>query len=299
MEEIYNNLIKKIDKERVLLNEPMSKHTSFKIGGPADIYVKLQNLEELQYVLELAKNNNIPVTCIGNGTNALVKDNGIRGITIKLYFKDIKIMGEEIEVGSGVSLPILAKTAYENSLSGLEFASGIPGTIGGAIKMNAGAYGGEFKDIVIATTYLDENLELHTINNKEHEFSYRHSIFSETNDIIISTKIKLSKDDKQNIKNKMESNLEKRRKSQPINFPNAGSIFKRKNEYIPAEIIDKCGLKGYNIGDAFVSELHAGFIVNKGKATAEDVLKLIEYIKKVTYEKYNINLELEIKVIGE
>ena len=299
MEEIYNQLIKCLSKDRVLRNEPMCKHTSFKIGGPADIFVAVNTIEELKNTLNIAQTNKILVTCIGNGTNLLVKDKGIRGITIKLNFKNIKINGEEIEVGSGMQLPILAKTAYENSLSGLEFASGITGTVGGAVKMNAGAYGGEFKDIVIETTYLDSEQNLKNIQNKEHKFSYRYSIFDETNDIIISTKLKLKKENQEIIKRKMEENSLKRKEKQPINFPNAGSVFKRKNEYIPAEIIDKCGLKGYNIGNAYVSKLHAGFIINKGNATAQDVLNLIEHIKNVVKEKYYINLELEIKVIGE
>ena len=170
----YNELAQKIDHKRILLNEPMSRHTSFKIGGPADILVIADNLEELKYVLEISKKYNIPITCIGNGSNLLVKDKGIRGITIKLSFKEIKIDGEEIEVDAGMPLPILTKIAYENSLTGLEFAYGIPGTVGGAVKMNAGAYGGEFGDIVISTTYLDENLNIHTISNKEQKFSYRY-----------------------------------------------------------------------------------------------------------------------------
>ena len=296
---MYKEIIQKIDVNRVFKDEPMSKHTSLKIGGPADLFVKVNNLEELKYVINLAKEHKTPIAVIGNGTNLLVKDKGIRGITVKLDFKDIKVNSEEIEVGAGMQVPVLAKLAYENSLSGLEFASGIPGTVGGAVKMNAGAYNGEFKDIVIETKYLDSNLNLKTITNSEHKFSYRYSIFDETNDIIISTKIKLNKDKQENIKNKMEENSLKRREKQPIDFPNAGSTFKRKNEYIPAQIIDKCGLKGYNIGDAYVSEKHAGFIVNKGKATAEDVLNLVEHIKKTVREKYNIDLELEIKMIGE
>ncbi len=298
MEEVYNNLKKAIPEERLLKNEPMHKHTSFKIGGPADIFVILKTLEELKHVLYIAKSNNIMVTCIGNGTNLLVRDTGIRGIVIKLDFNEIHINGEEIEAGAGVKLPTLAQIAYKNSLSGLEFASGIPGTVGGAVKMNAGAYGGEFKDIIISTTYLDEELNLHTISNKEHKFSYRNSIFSETNDIIIKVKLKLIKHKQENIKEKMDENILFRKQKQPLEFANAGSIFKRKNEYIPAEIIDKCGLKGYNIGDACVSELHAGFIVNKGKATSEDVLKLIDHIRKVVKKQYGVDLELEIKILG-
>lgn len=299
MEEIYNKIIENIDEARVFKDEPMSKHTSLKIGGPADIFVRVNNLEELKYVVNLAKEHKSPIAVIGNGTNLLVKDKGIRGITVKLDLKEINVNGEEIEVGAGMQVPVLAKFAYENSLSGLEFASGIPGTVGGAVKMNAGAYGGEFKDIVVETTYLDSDLNIKTISNEEHKFSYRYSIFDETDNIIISTKIKLKKEKQENIKSKMEENSSKRREKQPTDFPNAGSTFKRKNEYIPAQIIDKCGLKGYNIGDACVSDKHAGFIVNKGNATADDVLKLIEYIRKIVKENYNIDLELEIKVIGE
>lgn len=299
MDYIKDKLLRFIPEKNIRKNEPMAKHTSFKIGGPADLFIMIENIAELEKVLEVAKEENIEVTCIGNGSNLLVKDNGIRGIVIKLNFKDVSLENEKITVGAGVQLSKIARIALENSLSGLEFAYGIPGTVGGAIKMNAGAYGGEFKDIVLETTYIDKNLEFHTVNNKNHEFSYRHSKFSDTDDIIISTILKLKKENIDNIKKKMEENLLKRKEKQPIDLPNAGSIFKRKNEFIPAEIIDKCNLKGYNIGNAYVSEKHAGFIVNKGNATAQDVLSLIEYIKKVVKEKYKIDLELEIKVVGE
>lgn len=300
MEEIYNNLLKIIPEGRILQNEPMSKHTSFKIGGLADLFIKINTIEELKNVLQLANEKNIKIMCIGNGTNLLVKDNGIRGITIKLDFKNIEIKGNVLEVDAGVTLPTLARIACDSGLSGLEFATGIPGTVGGAIKMNAGAYGGEIGNLIISTTFLDKNLKIHTISKEEQKFSYRNSIFSNTNDyIIISTRLKLKEGDKQEIKAKMIENSIKRKEKQPIEYPSAGSIFKRKNEYIAAEIIDKCGLKGYNIKDAYVSEKHAGFIVNKGNATAKDVLELIDYIKKTVYKQYNINLELEIKVIGE
>jgi len=299
MDNFYKKIVKDFSSERVLRNEPMSKHTSFKIGGPADIFIKVNTYGELKNLIGLAKQDNIPVTVIGNGTNLLVKDKGIRGLTIKLNLNKIETSGEILSAEAGVKIPVLAREAYENSLSGLEFASGIPGTVGGAIKMNAGAYGGEFKDIVIETTYLDSDFNLKTIKNEEHQFGYRNSIFSKTKDIIISTKIKLNKEKPEIIKNKMEENLSKRKEKQPLEFPNAGSIFKRKNEYIPAQIIDKLGLKGYNIGDAYVSEKHAGFIVNKGNATAKQVIELIEHIKKVVYEKQKIELELELEIIGE
>lgn len=299
MKDIHSKLVEIIDKNRIFQNEMMKKHTSFKIGGPADFFIIIESVEELKAVLKFAKELDIPVTCIGNGSNLLIKDNGIRGLTIKLDFKDLTINEDEIEAGAGVPIPVLARKAYENGLSGLEFASGIPGTLGGAIKINAGAYGGEFKDVVDFTTYLDNNLQVHTVSNEEQNFSYRNSRFNNTDDIIISAKMKLKKENKDIIKAKMDELSAKRKDKQPINFPNAGSVFKRKNEYIAAEVIDKCGLKGYNIGDAYISDLHAGFIVNKGNATAQDVIQLIEYIKNTVHEKYNINLELEIKVIGE
>lgn len=299
MNDIYNKLIKIIPHERVLKDEPMSKHTTFRIGGPADLFVIINNIEELKLVLKLVKEKKINITCIGNGSNTLVKDKGIRGITIKLNLKDIKVREDIIEAGAGVPLPLLAKAACENGLSGLEFAAGIPGTLGGAVYMNAGAHGKEFKDIVLETTYMDEKLELHTIINEEHEFSNRYSRFMNTNDIIISSTVTLDKANKDEIQNRMEEYLKIRRERQPIGDPSAGSVFKRKNDLIPAEIIDKIGLKGYNIGDACISKMHAGFIINKGTATAEDVLKLIEHIKKEVYEKYNIELEEEIRIIGD
>lgn len=299
MEELYNKLLTNIPKDNIKLNEEMSKHTSIKIGGPADIFITIKTIEELKYVLKIAKEEKIPITVIGNVTNLLVKDKGIRGIVLQIKFEEIKVNATEIEVGTGTLLSKLSKIAYENSLSGLEFASGIPGTVGGAITMNAGAYGGEFKDIIETTTYIDNDLNICTINKKEQKFQYRSSIFKDNNLIILSAKIKLKRDEKENIKNKMELNSSKRKRSQPIDYPNAGSIFKRGNGFITAEVIDKCGLKGYNIRDAYVSEKHAGFIVNKGRATAKDVITLIEYIKQIVYEKYKLEIETEIKILGE
>ena len=299
MEKIDSELINVLDNDRVFFNELMSKHTSFKIGGPADIFVIVNTIEELNVTLSIAKQYNMPLTYIGNGTNVLVKDGGIRGIVIKLNLKNIEVKGEKIQAECGASLPIVSQIALENSLTGLEFACGIPGTIGGAVKMNAGAYGGEFKDIVESTTYLDSNMQLQTITNEEHKFDYRYSIFQDNDNIIISTLLKLNKAIKEDIKNKMDENTVNRRKKQPISFPNAGSIFKRKNSLFPAELIDKCELKGYNINGAYISEKHAGFIENRGNATARDVIDLIEHIKKTIREKYNTELELEIKILGE
>ena len=301
MEEIYSKMLEFLSKEQIYLNEPMSKHTSFKIGGPADIFVKPKSIDELKNIIELAKENNIQITVVGNGSNLVVKDGGIRGIVIKPEFKDIEFLEDnKVKVASGVLLSKIANEAYHKNLSGLEFASGIPGTIGGAIRMNAGAYGSEFKDIVISSKYLDKDLNIHEISNEQHEFKYRHSRFCENkNDIIVSTILRLKEADKKEIKSKMDENNNSRREKQPINFPSAGSTFKRGEGYITAQLIDKCGLKGYNVGDAYVSEKHAGFIVNKGKATAKDVLELIDIVKKKVYEKFNVNIELEIEVLGE
>lgn len=300
MLKVYNELITKIDSDRVLLNEPMSKHTTFKIGGPADIFVKVESQKELKSILELVKKNSVPVTVIGNGSNVLVKDSGIRGIVIKLELKEIKIENDIIYVEAGVGLPKLARVACDNSLEGLEGVAGIPGSFGGAIYMNSGAHGTEISDKLIDITYIiDENLEIKTIKKEDAKFTYRKSIFQEKNWIILGGKVKLEKGNQEEIRNKMQKFLEQRRENQPLEFPSAGSVFKRGDNYISAKLIDECGLKGYQIGGAEVSKKHAGFIVNTGNATAEDVLKLIEFIKQKVQEKYKVELKTEVKILGE
>lgn len=299
MQEIYNKLVTKIDSKRVLLNEPMSKHTTFKIGGPADIFVKVNDTEELKFLLSLAKTKNIPVTVLGNGSNVLVKDRGIRGIVLKIDFKEILVKDETLEIGAGVLLSKASRVALENELTGLEFASGIPGTFGGALYMNAGAYGGQIGDKIITTTYIDENLDIKTITQEENEFSYRKSVFQKNNGIILSGKIKLEKENTEEIKKRMEEYSKTRKEKQPLNMPSAGSVFKRGDGFITAKLIDECGLKGYQIGDAKISTLHAGFIVNTGKATANDVLNLIKYTQEKVKEKFGVNIEPEIKILGE
>lgn len=270
-----------------------------KYGGPADIFVKVNDTEELKFLLNVAKEHKVQVTVIGNGSNVLVKDKGIRGIVVKLNFNEIiKEDNETLNVGSGVLLSKLARVAGEEELTGMEFASGIPGSFGGAIYMNSGAYGNEIGDKIISSTYINENLEIKTITKKEQEFSYRKSIFQKKDWIIISAKIKLEKENKEEIKNKIEEYSKNRKEKQPLNMPSAGSVFKRGEGFITAQLIDKCGLKGYRIGDAEVSNLHAGFIVNKGNATATDVLKLIQYIQEKIKEKFNVDLEPEIRILG-
>ncbi len=301
MEDIYNELIKKINKERVLKDEPMSKHTTFRIGGKADIFVRIETVEELKTVISFANIKNIPITVIGNGSNCLVLDEGIRGITIKLDLKKIECIDDvTIEAEAGALIAKLSHMAADKGLTGLEFACGIPGTVGGAIRMNAGAHGNEISNILVNTTYLDSNLELHTITNEENEFGYRLSRFTKNKrEIIISAQFKLEYGNIEKIKKKIQENTETRKEKQPIEYPSAGSVFKRGENFIAAKLIDEAGLKGLKIGDAEVSTKHAGFIINRGNAKAEDVIKLIEIIKQKVYEKFNTKIELEIEVIGE
>jgi len=298
MQEIYKQLLEKgINKEKIFLNEPMSKHTSFKTGGNADLFIKSSSVEEIKSVLEISKENEIPLFVLGNGTNLLVKDEGYRGIILQIKLDDIQIDGTNVTVSSGVKNAILAKKLLDNSLTGFEFAAGIPGTMGGAIKMNAGAYGNEMKDIVEEVTYIDNAGDLHTISNEECKFEYRHSKFFNEKAIIIEAKLKLAKGNKEEIQEKMNDLAIQRKEKQPLEYPNAGSTFKRGENYITAKLIDECGLKGYTIGGAQVSEKHAGFIINKGNSTSKDILDLIEYVKLKVKEKKGEDIKLEIEVI--
>ena len=301
LEKYLNELYKQIPKEKIYINEPMKNHTSFKIGGPAECYIKVSKIEEIENVLKIANKNKIPIHIIGNGSNILVKDEGIKGIVLKIDLQSINIQETpnhiNVQVESGVPLAKLAYIMLNNEITGLEFAAGIPGTIGGAIRMNAGAHGKEMQDIVYSTKYIDLSGNIHTILNKEHQFNYRTSIFAKKNYIILQANLKLKHGDKEQIKQKMDEYSKWRKENQPLEYANAGSTFKRGNNFITAELIDKCGLKGYKIGGAQVSTKHAGFIVNTGEATAQDVLNLIKYVKKEVYKKFEKVIELEIEVL--
>ena len=292
---------KLIPKENIYINEPMSKHTSFKIGGPAECFIKAQSIEQLKNILEYAKKKNIKLTIVGNGSNILVSDQGIQGIVLKI---DIEKLEEKIEeekiiltVGSGVKLGTLAQKCLKEGITGLEFASGIPGTIGGAIRMNAGAHGSEMKDIIKTVIYMDRNAQMHTITNKQAKFEYRKSLFVNSDYIILETEIQLKKGKLEEIKEKMEEYANYRKEKQPIEYPSAGSTFKRGKDFITAKLIDECGLKGYQIGGAQISEKHAGFIINKENATAKDVIELMEYTKEQVYNKFGKIIEQEIEII--
>lgn len=292
-EQIYQKLLQVIDKEYIKLDEPMKNHTTFKIGGNADFFVTAKSEEILLRTFKVAKENNIPFMVIGNGSNLLVKDKGIRGIVIKVAMDEIEIQKQEncaeVTVGAGVKNAILAQELLKNSIAGFEFATGIPGTIGGAVYMNGGAYGGEMKDIVKEVNCLEisvaENETPKTFSNRECQFDYRKSIFQENNAIITKVTLQLPYGNQEEIKAKMQEDAESRKTKQPWNYPSAGSTFKRGSDFITAKLIDDCGLKGYHIGGAEVSTLHAGFLINKGNATANDVLKLVEYVKQTVFEK--------------
>lgn len=398
------NELKKINCKVLKFDEPMSKHTSFKIGGNADVFISIENIDDLKKVIDIAKTYNLPITIVGNGTNILVKDNGIRGIVINFADSSFKIFNNtekeenifnskfpveennnkasknedntinkeqaisndkiaveknensninkeiKIEVSAGMKNGVLAQELLKNEISGFEFASGIPGTIGGAIYMNAGAFGSEMSNIVENVTYIDLNdFSIHTIENEDCKFAYRTSIFEEEDEqknldenieknkeeilneeleknkikdaksislekvnqdenkknklynkkLIIKAVLKFSKGNKEEISKKIQEYKEKRLNTQPLDLPNAGSTFKRKDNYITAKLIDECNLKGYKIGGAEVSTKHAGFIVNSGNATADDVIKLMKYVEEEVYQKFEVRIEKELRIIGQ
>ncbi len=300
--QILENLEKIISKERIKQNEPMKNHTSFKIGGPAEFYIKITSIKELQKILEFAKKEKIKITILGNGSNVLVSDSGIKGIVIRTNLKEIKIEPKEqnkieITVDDATPIGFLAQKLLKEEITGFEEISGIPGTIGGAILMNAGAHGKEMKDIVTEITAIDYNGKIHKFTNEQAKFTYRNSIFSSGKYIILQAKIILEKGNAKEIKAKMDEYAQFRKEKQPIEYPSAGSTFKRGTDFITAKLIDDAGLKGYIIGGAKVSEKHAGFIINTGNATAQDVLDLAKYVTDKVYEKFGKKIEFEIKIV--
>lgn len=292
----------KISKDKIFYNEPMKKHTTFKTGGPAECFIKIGNVNELKEILKLAKENEIALTVIGNGSNILVSDEGIKGITLMIQIEKIDIQEKnedmQITIGAGEKLGKLAQICLKEEIAGLEELSGIPGTIGGAVRMNAGAHGKEMKDIVKCVRCIDYQGKEKEFSNKEMKFEYRKSRLKEENYIITEVELILEKGKKEEIKEKMEEYAKYRKEKQPIEYPSAGSTFKRGEDFITAKLIEQAGLKGYSIGGAEVSTKHSGFIINKGNATTQDILELVKYIKDEVYKKFNKKIELEIEVIG-
>ena len=298
---IYNSLLNILNKEDILIDEPMSKHISFRVGGPADILVKPSSEDQIKDILTFAKKENIPYLIIGNGSNLLVRDGGIRGIVIKIAenFNDFSIEGTTVTAQSGAMLSFMGKAIMRNNLTGFEFAAGIPGTLGGAIAMNAGAYGGEMKDIVKSVRLIDSQGNIVELSNEEMQFAYRKSILSKEEYIVLSAVMELKKGNYEEIRDIMKDLTNKRVTKQPLNLPSAGSTFKRPEGYFAAKLIEDCGLKGLTLRGAQVSDKHCGFVVNLGGAQAKDILDLIYVVKITVYSKFGVMLEEEVKILGE
>lgn len=297
----YIGLENIISKERIKYNEPMKKYTTMKVGGPCDAIICPSSIEEIKDIVKYCKKSNLKYYVIGNGSNLLVRDEGIHALVIKIghHFSDVKVNGEYITAYAGVTMPLIAQIAKKESLSGFEFACGIPGTIGGGTKMNAGAYGSQISDIVTEITYLDDDFNISTIQNKNCDFGYRHSIFTKKDSfVILSATFKLKRGSAEEISKKMQENSKARKEKQPLDYPNFGSVFKRPQGYFVGKLVSDSGLRGYTIGGAQVSTKHTGFIVNVGNATCKDVTNLIEYVQKVVFEKFNVKLETEVVIIG-
>ena len=294
---IIQKIISIAGETNVKLNEPMSNHTTFKIGGPADIFVTPETKEALLEIIGFCKTENIHVTVVGNGSNLLVSDEGIDGVVIcteKINY--VNCENGVITSGAGAFLAVVANTAARDSLTGLEFAAGIPGTVGGGTFMNAGAYGGELKDVIETVTAMDADGTVKVFKNADCGFGYRTSIFAGY--VILEVTFRLKKGKKEEIIDTMKDLAGRRRAKQPLEYPSAGSTFKRPEGYFAGKLIEDAGLKGYNIGGAEVSEKHSGFVINKGGATAKDVLDLVDYIKHQVKEKFGVDLQEEIKLIG-
>lgn len=284
----------------VITDAPMREHTTFRAGGSAPVIVMPKTLEALQKTAEKIRRNGLDFIVIGNGSNILVKDSGIDKIVIKTTSlnNEINVDGDKISCTAGTSLAKLCMAAYENSLSGLEFAYGIPGTVGGAVYMNAGAYGGEIKDVLCASYHISPCCSIEKFSGEKLMLSYRKSFYS-LNDgyIIIKGEFKLARGNKEEIKAKMDDFISRRKDKQPLEYPSAGSTFKRPEGHFAGALIEQCGLKGFSVGGAEVSEKHAGFIINKNNGSAADILALIDYVKKTVKEKTGVDLEPEVKII--
>lgn len=301
MQDLFNALSAVSGSGQIWKDEMMKKHTTFRIGGPADIFTAPETEEGICEVQRICRRSQTPLYVMGNGSNLLVSDAGIRGVVMQIFKNYSKVSVEETEITaqSGVLLSVLARKALENGLTGLEFASGIPGTLGGAVVMNAGAYGGEMKDVIQEARVLTPEGEILTLGIDELEMGYRTSIIARKQYIVLSAKLKLERGDSETIRSRMEELKEKRVSKQPLDIPSAGSTFKRPEGYFAGKLIMDAGLRGFSCGGAQVSEKHCGFVVNKGDATAEDVRRLIREVRRIVQEQFGVVLEPEIKMVGE
>ena len=298
---MLEKLQKLIGEAKVLANEPMASHTTFRIGGPADYFVMPETVEELRDILALCKEEGLPYFILGNGSNLLVGDKGFRGVVIQLYknFDGLSIEGTKVTAKSGAMLIRVAKEAGKAGLTGLEFASGIPGTIGGAMVMNAGAYGGEMKDVVTAVTVLTKDGDIKTLTGSEMNFRYRGSVVEDEGYIVLETVMELKEGNLEEIQARIDELSLQRRTKQQIEYPSAGSTFKRPEGYFAGKLIQDTNLRGYQVGGAQVSEKHCGFVINAGGATAADVMQLMQDVSDKVNAQFGVTLEPEVKRIGE
>ena len=299
METVIAGLARLVPEENILVNEPMKKHTTFRIGGEAECYVKIENADQLAAVRQFLQKEAVPVQVIGNGSNLLFGDEGFAGVVLEICDKmnEIRVEGTKIIVQAGALMSKVARVAYENSLTGFEFAAGIPGTIGGGTVMNAGAYGGELKQVISSVKMLDETGKIVELSNEEMAFGYRTSIVKKRPYIVVEVTLQLRQGRQEDILAVMEDLAFRRRDKQPLEYPSAGSTFKRPEGYFAGELIMKSGLRGYRVGGAQVSEKHCGFVINTGDATAEDVLQLMEHVKNTVKATFGVELEPEVIVI--
>ena len=298
---MLEKLQKLLGGAKVFVNEAMASHTTFKIGGPADYFVKPETVEELAAVLKLCKEEEVPYFILGNGSNLLVGDKGFRGVVIQLYknFDGMTIEGTTVTAKAGAMLVRVAKESGKAGLTGLEFASGIPGTIGGAMVMNAGAYGGEMKDVVTSVTVLTKDGEIKKLSGEEMNFRYRGSVVEDEDYIVLEAVMELKEGNLEEIQARMAELTVQRKTKQPIEFPSAGSTFKRPEGYFAGKLIQDAGLRGFQVGGAQVSEKHCGFVINAGGATAADVMSLMQQVSDKVNEEFGVTLEPEVKRIGE
>ena len=290
-----------IPENRILRQEPMRLHTTFRVGGPAALFLELQSEQEFRDILTLLHAEEEDYFTVGNGSNLLISDTGYNGVILhpSKNFGDVRVEGERLICESGATLAAIARTALEQELTGFEFAAGIPGSLGGAIVMNAGAYDGEMKQVVETVKLITPEGEIITKDSEEMEFSYRHSILKEKPYLVLSVTIKLRKGEKEQIKARMEELAQKRREKQPLEYPSAGSTFKRPEGYFAAKLIQDAGLRGLMVGGAQVSEKHCGFVINKDQATAKDIYELMKRVQEQIKEKYGVMLEPEVICLGD
>ena len=300
-QDLYNQLCEIVGSDNVHVDEEMKKHTTFRIGGPADFYVLPHSKDEIGRVVQVCKNAEEPFYVLGNGSNLLVGDKGYRGVIIQIFknYSDIIIEGTQITAKSGALLSKVAKKALDAGLTGFEFASGIPGTIGGAVVMNAGAYGGEMKDVILSATVMTRDGGIQKLSNQELQLGYRTSLVARQNDIVLEVRLGLKKGNSDEIRDLMEELKNKRVTKQPLEYPSAGSTFKRPEGYFAGKLIMDAGMRGFSVGDAQVSEKHCGFVIIKGDASARDIVALMEEVTGRVKEQFGVTLEPEVKRLGE